>query len=360
MILYLCSNYIDYCQDLLYAGLAQCLGKERIVEYPHRRELHTPGVLYPFNAGLVPGKGRKLSWSELIQLCKQGRFKVIVVGSAKPLPLRNMNRIRHRVEKLSPQVLVDGGDKPGLGEDCPEEFACVENQRPFDLIFKRELKKDRQYPSHVFPLQMAANLDVMPPVNSWRRPHPVFWSMRPTSSLRRDIASVMEEKGIPYHGDGLLVTKPRRSPWRKLARKVKKILRIPWVPHYLESMTKVYELTGGDYLEALHQSRIALSIGGKGFDTLRYWEIPACGSMLLSERPSISIPNDFEDNKTAVFFSTPEEFLDKLNFYSSREDSCHIVARAGHEFLIANHTTRHRGRFFLKTVAGQLGVSFES
>src|SRR3989344_2462885 len=65
-ILYVCSRENDYLQDLTYAGLAEVLGKEQVVEFPyhwsfHRKREHfwSRRLRYPKNLGLViPARSR--------------------------------------------------------------------------------------------------------------------------------------------------------------------------------------------------------------------------------------------------------------------------------------------------------------
>ena len=56
-----------------------------------------------------------------------------------------------------------------------------------------------------------------------------------------------------------------------------------------------------EYRALLHRSKMALSVRGGGFDTVRYWEIPASGALLISERPDIVIPHNFEHGVHAIF-----------------------------------------------------------
>ena len=46
---------------------------------------------------------------------------------------------------------------------------------------------------------------------------------------------------------------------------------------------------------------MALSIRGGGFDTIRYWEIVASKTLLISEMPDIVIPHNFEHGVHAIF-----------------------------------------------------------
>lgn len=91
------------------------------------------------------------------------------------------------------------------------------------------------------------------------------------------------------------------------------------------------EVYGDDYARALSGARIGLGFLRTVCDdqhTTRTFEIPACGSMLLADRTE-EHENFFLEGKEAEFFSTTEEMLDKLGFYSKNESSRQKVASAG-------------------------------
>ena len=91
------------------------------------------------------------------------------------------------------------------------------------------------------------------------------------------------------------------------------------------------EVYGDDYARALTGSKIGL-----GFlravcpdqHTTRTFEIPACGSMLLADR-TVEHREFFDEGTEAEFFSSPDELLDKINFYGANESARARVAEAG-------------------------------
>lgn len=92
------------------------------------------------------------------------------------------------------------------------------------------------------------------------------------------------------------------------------------------------------------------------FDTVRYWEIPAHGGMLLAERPPIRIPHNFIDGETAVFFEDMPELEEKLAYYLSQPDEAARIASAGHQHFNKHHTNAARARQLL----GYLEKFFDS
>jgi spore maturation protein CgeB len=92
------------------------------------------------------------------------------------------------------------------------------------------------------------------------------------------------------------------------------------------------EVYDDDYARALSGAKI-----GVGFlrsvcpdqHTTRTFEIPACGSMLLADR-TIEHQQLFEEGKEADYFSSEEEFADKVRFYCENDETRARVAQAGH------------------------------
>ena len=105
---------------------------------------------------------------------------------------------------------------------------------------------------------------------------------------------------------------------------------------------------------ALGNSRIGLNIFGFGFDTVRYWEIPAHGAMLLAERLPIDIPHNFVDGESAVFFDDLSDIEQKLAYYMEHLDEAAAIAARGHTHFMKYHTASARARQMLGWMQSRL------
>ena len=47
--------------------------------------------------------------------------------------------------------------------------------------------------------------------------------------------------------------------------------------------------------------KVVLNFRGGGWDTLRYWEVPALGTFMISGKPGFEIPNNFVDGESIVY-----------------------------------------------------------
>ena len=89
---------------------------------------------------------------------------------------------------------------------------------------------------------------------------------------------------------------------------------------------------------------------GAGYDTVRYWEIPANHMMLMSEKLNSVIENDFIDGENAVFFSSIDEFNDKYNYYIKYPDKTDDIAKNGHTWFLKYHTSTKRAEQLLEKI----------
>lgn len=93
------------------------------------------------------------------------------------------------------------------------------------------------------------------------------------------------------------------------------------------------EIYADDYARALTGAEIGLGFLRTVCDdqhTTRTFEIPACGSMLLADRTDEHC-SFFAEGKEAEFFSSADELLDKVSFYSKNTEARLHMANAGRE-----------------------------
>jgi hypothetical protein len=98
------------------------------------------------------------------------------------------------------------------------------------------------------------------------------------------------------------------------------------------------------YSDRLLTSKIGLSLFGYGFDCLRYYELPAHGLLLFSQRPPVIIENDYTDGQNAMFFDTISEMKIKLRFMLADEDFVDKARIKGREWMLKYHTTKVRAK----------------
>jgi spore maturation protein CgeB len=91
------------------------------------------------------------------------------------------------------------------------------------------------------------------------------------------------------------------------------------------------ELQGEDYVCALNGAKIALvffSTWNKDTFTRRVFEIPACGTMMLSQRTDL-MRGFYTEDKEAVYYESADELIDKARFYLKNDTVRRRIAEAG-------------------------------
>ena len=105
-----------------------------------------------------------------------------------------------------------------------------------------------------------------------------------------------------------------------------------------------------EYVRTLLSSKAGLSMKGVGYDSVRYWEIPCYGSMLLSQRLPIQIPNDFVEGESALYFDRDDELKRKIERYIIKSEEWKEIARNGQRHFFRNHTPAKRAESVLRLV----------
>jgi len=344
MILFIGSRETDYLQDLTYSGLVDLLGPDSVLDYPYHWQYHrekrffwSNGTEYPHNLGFVSSNGNpsRVSFREVRQALMDRSVDLVILGSAKPDALLNLIRLSEWI--LVPWVLIDGGDwsevggdfKRLAGQDGLDQFQNFCRKKSPAAIFKREMSDSGQ--PNVFPLQFSINLNTIPGFLTENKVNQVlFWAVE-SSHTRREVFRLLKGR---YDCDR------NGSVSGQVARR--------------------YRSRGLDYFRAVNQSQIALSFCGEGFDTLRYWEIPASSTLLISEKPTIQIPNNFMDRSHAVFCKNDlSDLLPLIDYYLEHEQEAREIAENGRKHFLKHHTHIQRAKYLLYILREHVGIKID-
>jgi spore maturation protein CgeB len=109
-----------------------------------------------------------------------------------------------------------------------------------------------------------------------------------------------------------------------------------------------YKRKGAFYLQELSQCRIVLNFRGGGWDTMRYWEVPAVGAFMMTQKPGILIPDDFVEDRDVVYCSNDlSDLIDKCDYYLQHESEREAITRSGRQHLLKYHTDVARAEYLL-------------
>lgn len=323
---------VDYLPDQLYHGLVSILGSENVIDYPPKPTYHleTPDgriCRYTFpnlHAGFDPQK-------------TPDAFDIIIVSTPRQKPLINWLLLR---ELGKPIVAVDGQDDAGLTLGLLYDSV---------LYFKRELYAD--------PLKHTSRTYA-----SGNQPDFIqkfLFENDPGFFERHDTLKEMEEKLLPISFSvepELLDIREEKRTGLFFAGGTTHLNRRAALDLLRHAGRRGFDITDGHvgdraaYLKRLAQARIGLSVRGGGFDCVRFWETPAVGTVLLSERPPIVIHQNFESQKNAIFFDKFDDILPGVESLLQTPQRLEAIARAGREHIRTHHTTRCRAEYFLREI----------
>jgi hypothetical protein len=331
-IVYLANPVCDYLQDLLYHGLASILGPEHVVEFPRLDRYHLPpppDTLHPQLWFAFQDPPRPPFREAVLDA------DAVVIGS-----------LRSGVRKLVDEVLEIEGRPPIVyvdGEDDSDVLAVLHR---VDLYFKRELL----LPGLVNRLREA---------NRRRRDRRVREATADSLTARVGVAWAGARRlhPLPLAWVGPL---PRAGPKEFDVA----FLHAPTSPERAKIRSQLDRLAADgvrvrllgegerldwwSYMDVLAHARIAVSVRGLGYDTFRYWEIPAAGALLLAERPRTLIPGNFADGREAVF-APVGRLVSRIPSLLALDTE--TIARAGHERLLRAHTSLHRAESVINALS---------
>jgi spore maturation protein CgeB len=144
----------------------------------------------------------------------------------------------------------------------------------------------------------------------------VFIGLAETS--RMDLIQTLIDEGIAVNLVGF--------GWENFARKNKNRI------HFNYLGQAVY---GEAYSQLISSSKFSLGLLSKRFPelhTTRTFEIPACGTALLTE--SNSQLREFFDENEVIYFSSPEELVNKIRFFLNNPDLLKTLINEGHSKVL--------------------------
>jgi hypothetical protein len=323
-VLYVDHPEGDFLSAVVYMGLCQELGPDNVVDYPYKKSYHgiihtypTPydleppdkiGVTAPFD-WMVAQPGREWHRDEVI--ARLSEFSLVLLAAPRRYALAALEDLIAVVgrEKMPPIAIMDGEDYTTVRTEMVEKF------RP-RVYFKRELCPNSYAGCHLEPFPFASPM--LTPVEPVEKDIDVLFIGGNTWASRTEacdaLASAFGDRfvgGIKAH-----------------------------VPH-------------PQYIQTLARAKIAVSVRGFGYDTLRVWEIPSCpGTLLVADRLPILRPSPLIDREHALYFSTPQELVEAVRCALEDEPWRARIAKAGNEHVQKYHTARARAASLLQLALG--------
>lgn len=331
MILYLCSSETDYGQDLLYAGLVRKLGRHRVLDWPFNKYYYFEKGPYPRNIGHQGIKG--IEHNLVYRISQQvpwHKINAVVVAACKKRVFETYLTLLPQIPSSVPLVFNDCGDFAEIGEHLKEEKAWdlyheATKIRPFDLILKREYLKEKTYPKNVVPFPFCFNFEKI---------------------------DYQDFKGIPKKYQVAFWAVESHPVRTRALEKLENLFDCRENGTVRNQKFKKYKRKGSLYLQELKKCQVALNFRGAGWDTLRYWEIPAIGGFMVSEDPGIVIPNNFEHQKQVLFCQSDlSDLIEYCQWGLDHPEQAQQMGENARQHALKFHSTEVRAAEFLKHLA---------
>lgn len=305
-ILFVMHPRLHFGLDVLYDGLCSALGDDYVTDYPFKSTLHgdTPREMahYPCSFDR-PGSPKSLE--QVIGELRDDAYDLVLYGDCEGAIDPDTARQLSDAAGDTPVCIVDAIDE----SQSSRAAVCAQlGREDVTAYFKREMLACADYGPNAFPLPFAFAEGRSDREYSDYRPTRFFWAGHRQFAMRRLYLEALER-------------------------------------HLNVSLEGFY--APDDYNRILRESLIGLNCFGFGFDTVRYWELPARGCMLFSERLPLLIPHNFQDGESAVFWDDVPQLIAKLDYYLADPAEAARVGRAGYAHFWKYHTGTARARQLL-------------
>ena len=321
----------DFLATIAYMGLHALLGPDHLVDYPYKRSFHGETHTYPSIYNRDPNIGwqtwkvgtdgvpmgctspfewmpnlpaREWSETEVVEGLIAKRFDLVVLASPRTYNTFELRRLRAKAP-LPPIVLLDGEDHKDLSWNLVDEF------RPCVYLKRELLNRPNDRRCRVEPFPFGSPLGP-PPALSPEKDIDVFFPCGNTDSSRLRACDA---------------------------------LRAAFGGKFVGGPTVRFGHAA--YLDAIARAKVAVSVRGYGYDTLRRWEIPSFPTLMLSDRLPLVTPHPFEEDRHCVYFNNPDDLIAKVRRALADNAWRQTVAEAGYAHLRTYHTPRARAQQLL-------------
>nr|QOY38648.1 glycosyltransferase [Anaerobacillus isosaccharinicus] len=165
-----------------------------------------------------------------------------------------------------------------------------------------------------------------------------------------------QEKTIKYllmglvHYNGVHHPPKGRYPLRdKVLLTFKENEDFKWLKHP-GHLTKSYLLIDENYAKELNKSEIFFTCGSiLKYPVLKYFEVPACRTLLLAEPNQDILELGFSDNDNFIACN-PDDVQEKALYYSKNQSERERITDNGYRFIHKNHTIQIRALQMLESI----------
>lgn len=331
----------DWGQDLLFAGCVRYLGPERVIDFP-RHSKHREPLIFTGDPEHDWGLERRtLGWTlrnnevngyeqgydelRLIQMIREGEIERIFLDE-RDETYRLYLQLRANFFDI-PVVVVAGHDR--FWNDSPQKVAGRYGKNLEAMFLDNWRQEYNDIPkSHVY--NWCINFD-----------H--YWDSSDRYPEKLYDISFM---GYNSHPDRAAVVDHIQKKWGHLKLRLDLEREAGTMKSYVRK---------SDYFHVMAQSKVCLNLRGAAENgkTLRFYEIPYVGSLMLSQDSGAVQVEPFIDRQHCLYFNSLERLDEQIEFALSDERRLNWLAWQGHSHAMAHHHVDARIRQIYGVLDGQ-------
>ncbi|MEW9672180.1 glycosyltransferase [Ammoniphilus sp. 3BR4] len=175
---------------------------------------------------------------------------------------------------------------------------------------------------------------------------------------------VMKDWQLPKDRDFMLIGSSPKE-WYPFRNEVYKRMRdvegFEFLPHPgHKSPPSKNLMVNGKYAQELNRAKIYFTCGSKfQYPLAKFFEVPACGTLLLAEPNQDIFDLGFKDGVHFVACNKTD-FYEKAMYYLENEEERNEIVKNGHDFVHAYHTHEVRAKQFLKYIDDFLKMVYKA
>jgi Glycosyl transferases group 1 len=352
----------DHQTDQMYTGLCSILGSDHVVAFPSKPTYHDPSAKIWF----VPqSSAPPTSQDEILEGLRQHQFSCICFAP-RPVAFQSLDMLLKTEVPLPPLILFDGEEDARIRHELlarypirlyfKRDYVWGTRNRAWDFIDAvRAFHWDRSLFARTFPLPLAVALPTIPTIPHIEKTIEISYTGRSSHPCRPKVVNTLR-RASTFHFDGGLFRDPGDRTY-KMKESLLERVKDKYFPY--TATPPQYEVSrlspdsdnlgNNPYFHQIFQSKIAVSLRGGGLTPpIRYYEIVACKTLLLSDIPYSVIPNNFIHKVHAVFFKRNlTDIVELAEYYLQHDAERQEIIEHGYQHLLNYHTTEKRAEYFL-------------
>lgn len=353
----------DHITDQMYSGLCTLLGHQNVIDFPSKPTYHDPLAKMWF-IPQYPASDISTE-EEVLALIRDQEFS-FVCFSSRSYPLNILDALRKHQIPLPPLVLIDGEEDIKIRHNLWTQYKVqiyfkrdyiwgTRNQMVDFLHAAKTFQWNRSLFAQTYPLPLALSPESIPQYEQSPKNVDISYTGRASHPCRpKAISRLTNVPNLKFEGglyrethDHIYKMKPGFT--ERLKDKFFPAQAIP--PDYeVPKLSPNPDHQGRNaYYDQIFRSKIAISLRGAGLTPpIRYYEIVACKTLLLSDIPYSIIPNNFIHKKHAVFFKRDlSDLIQLAKYYAQHDAERQEIIDQGYQHLLKYHTCEKRAEYFL-------------